>query len=489
MAASERKARRSVFCQALRRFGAVLIPMLWLGAALLLWKVGMYHTSTGVELSIGLALVLMVTMLGQTPLRKADLLILYPVFVMETVFVYRTPFVMVYAPARVLFLLLDLMLLLWYRCGGVRKHFLGLSITGLSAGILSFCSDAFFRKLIPWYYKIGARFGLDAVQKAMLLVAAALVLLGVYCLAIRLLAAFLRRKKPALERTSRRFYELEPFLLVLVVFTLLLWYVLGYVSFLGSIEASRLFSRYFNLTLILLFSMDAVYIVLLVKAASINEKMQLARKDQSLLSAYNTELEETMDSLHEIRHDAKNLLLTMGGFVERSGDPEMKEFYQKNIVPFMEHTLAKNDLQNKLKILKDDCLKSFLYYKLLEKTEQGIPVSLELTDSFSLEKGYGDVIRLLGIFLDNAAEEAACACGGIGLKIWRTGEGIRIGISNPVRPEVRETGVVAGRSQKGPGRGNGLLIAKKIIAGYDNMLLNSYFTEYGFTQSLLIAER
>ena len=111
-----------------------------------------------------------------------------------------------------------------------------------------------------------------------------------------------------------------------------------------------------------------------------------------------------------------------------------------------------------------------------------------MSSPVALERGYSDIIRLLGIFIDNAAEEAALAEEEIRLELRDTKEGICILISNPVRPEVRRRGVVAGTSDKGLGRGNGLVIAGKIIAGYDNILLNSYFTEYGFTQSLLIAQ-
>lgn len=74
------------------------------------------------------------------------------------------------------------------------------------------------------------------------------------------------------------------------------------------------------------------------------------------------------------------------------------------------------------------------------------------------------------------------------MEIQEAEEGIRMRISNPVRQSVRIRGVIAGTTDKGLGRGNGLLIAGKIIAEYDNILLNSYFTEYGFTQSLLITK-
>lgn len=468
---------------------AVSVPALWLLAGGTLLVKDLCHTNLGVEIAILLAMTVLVCLLRLLPLDGRLWLLLFPMLSLEMIAFYRTSYGTVFEPARVLFLLLDISLLVWWQTGQIRGHIKGLMASGLYAAPFSLGSDILLTRLRPFYYDFGRTMGLTPMEKALLLSAAALALMGLYLLCLKLLGWAFGSWKPAISRMLGRFQELEPFLLALEIFALLLWYAMGYASFLSYVKSFHLVSQYLYLSLVLLFLLDACCIILLVKAASINEKMQIAREDQRILSAYNSELEDTMDSLHEIRHDVKNLLLTMGGFVERSTDEEMKEFFRKNIVPFMEHALVKNDLQNKLKILKDDCLKSFLYYKILEKTEEGIVVALELSSPVSLERGYGDMIRLLGIFIDNAAEEAALTDRAIQLVIREAGEGIRILVSNPVRPEVRRRGVIAGTTDKGLGRGNGLVIAGKIIAAYDNILLNSYFTEYGFTQSLLIARR
>ena len=88
----------------------------------------------------------------------------------------------------------------------------------------------------------------------------------------------------------------------------------------------------------------------------------------------------------------------MAGFVERSDDAEMKEFYAKNIVPFIQNALVKNELLDKLKLLQDEHLKYFLYYKLMEKIESGVPIGLELSSSAHLEAGYGRIVSRKHIF-------------------------------------------------------------------------------------------
>ena len=63
---------------------------------------------------------------------------------------------------------------------------------------------------------------------------------------------------------------------------------------------------------------------------------------------------------------------------------------------------------------------------------------------------------------------------------------LRIRIANDVRPDVRSRGIVPGTTDKGLGRGQGLLIAGKILRRYPNLFLNSYFTEEGFVQCLVL---
>ncbi len=72
-----------------------------------------------------------------------------------------------------------------------------------------------------------------------------------------------------------------------------------------------------------------------------------------------------MENIRNIKHDIKNLFLTMGWFVEKSGDEEMKVFYTENIVPFAKQELQKNDLYMKLFNVHDESLKWIIMMKKL----------------------------------------------------------------------------------------------------------------------------
>lgn len=466
-----------------RFLSVLLLLFLWGTAILLVWQRKPNHASMGLELTAVLLLTLLTRLLGQVPLSLFSCLLLGPLLTIESLCLY---YYIAHKATLALLLLLDVGLLLLVQTGHLRRYFMGMSATGLAAGFLLLTYNLLSNRLMPAYYTLGRRLQLNPFHKSLLMAAAGLVFLLLYILGLKILSRLFSRWHEKTRILSQQFYELEPFILMLVVLTIILWYVLEYFFFLTT--AQGVLPTLMVTIPFFFFFMDAAYLCLLIKAVSIREKMRVSENDKNLLSAYNTELENTLDSLHEIRHDAKNLLLTMGSFVEQSGNAQMKEFYQKNIVPFMQDALIRNELQAKLKILRDDCLKSFLYYKILEKNEKGIPVLLTLTSPMCLEIGQGDLIRLLGILIDNAAEEAVQAGGAISLDIREDAQELRIRVANQVRPAIRARGVVPGTTDKGLGRGQGLLIAEKIVSRYHNLLLNSYFTEDGFVQCLLLVK-
>ena len=233
-----------------------------------------------------------------------------------------------------------------------------------------------------------------------------------------------------------------------------------------------------------------VYIRVLIKSISLKEEMRLQESDRETLTRYNQELESNMENLRDVRHDIRNLFLTMGGFVEKSGDAQMQAFYQENIVPFANQELLKSDFLAKLTQIQDESLKSFLYYKIMQGIERSILIDLgiQLCGDCNFGIAQTDLIRILGILIDNAIEEAESCNGTVSIHIRENPEEFTFSIRNSTRPQTRERGVIAGTSDKGLGRGKGLLIVGKIIAKYKNVLLNSYFKEDDFVQYLRISK-
>ena len=327
------------------------------------------------------------------------------------------------------------------------------------------------------------------IRKELFILIAILVISVCILLAIWYIGILVKKWLRTLQEYSRKYTEIDRSIMLVMILTLCCLMMTELVTVSGD-STYALPLLWIGLCIVIVM-IQVIYIRLLVKSISVKEEMRLQENDLQQLIEYNRELENNMENIRNIKHDIKNLFLTMGGFVYKSNDEEMKVFYAKNIVPFARQELQKNDLYMKLSNIHDESMKSFLYFKVMQGIEQGVDmdlqVQLENTDN-SFCMGHIDLIRILGILLDNAVEEAKICNGTVMTSIKEDEREYVFSISNTVRRQTREKGVVAGTTDKGLSRGNGLLIMNKLIRKYKNVILNSFFKEDRFVQCLRIAK-
>lgn len=307
-------------------------------------------------------------------------------------------------------------------------------------------------------------------------------------LVIRCFGVFVKKWLQTMQEYSMKYREIDRSIMLVMVLTFCCLMMTELVSFAADDSTYALPLLWIGLCTVIAM-IQAVYIRLLVKSISVKEEMRLQENDLQQLAEYNRELENNMENIRNIKHDIKNLFFTMGGFVDKSGDEEMKVFYAENIVPFAKQELQKNDLYMKLSNIHDESMKSFLYFKVMQGIDQNVDMDLQVQlddtdDSFCM--GQIDLIRILGILLDNAIEEAKICNGTVMVSIKEDEREYLFSISNTVRRQTREKGVIAGTTDKGLSRGSGLLIVNKLIRKYKNVLLNSFFKEDRFVQCLRI---
>ena len=260
--------------------------------------------------------------------------------------------------------------------------------------------------------------------------------------------------------------------------------------------------EYTNLILLFALILQLSFIIMIFRITWLKDNLKATAMENQSLAAYSSSLEKSMDDIKNIKHDVKNIFLTMSNFVERSNDKEMQEFYSKKISPFAIDEIAKSDLLGKLAGLGNEQLKAFMFYKISQAVERDIVVDLDILvqvhnfesslDFFRVHGGrfkieFIDLVRILGILLDNAIEECVeISDGRISVKISGNDEMISYAIKNTVRQEVKKKGIRPGVSEKGKGRGKGLIGIQGILSKYDTALLNSYFSENCFVQNLVV---
>lgn len=243
-----------------------------------------------------------------------------------------------------------------------------------------------------------------------------------------------------------------------------------------------------------LFSAGIIFIqlfilIILLKFSKYRFSIDTKRRHEENLILYSNDLEKNLTEVRGLKHDMKNLLFTLSYLIEDSRDPKLKEYFQNTINPYFQEELKKNDLYASLQQIEDEQLKAFLYYKLTSAANGKCQIHFVCQQDlpwqgFPEEIDFLDFIRILGIFLDNAMEEAMHTKDKeISLYFSEGEDASEIRIENSIRPQKE---VVAGLSDKGLGRGNGLLIADRILQRYPNIILNSYMKEETFVQSLVI---
>ena len=213
------------------------------------------------------------------------------------------------------------------------------------------------------------------------------------------------------------------------------------------------------------------------------------RRYEENLLLYSNDLEKNLTEIRNLKHDMKNILFTLGHLIENSHDEPLKEYFKQTVNPYFQDELKKNDLYAQLQQADDEQLRAFLYYKISAGFQEHLDIRLSFDGVFKESLitdniDFLDFIRILGIFLDNAMEEAALTMDKqIDIRFVSNKDMYEAVISNSVR---REKDVVPGLSDKGLGRGNGLMIVHKILETYPNIILNSYTNNGKFIQHLEI---
>lgn len=213
------------------------------------------------------------------------------------------------------------------------------------------------------------------------------------------------------------------------------------------------------------------------------------RRYEENLLLYSNDLEKNLTEIRNLKHDMKNILFTLGHLIENSHDEPLKEYFKQTVNPYFQDELKKNDLYAQLQQADDEQLRAFLYYKISAGFREHLDIRLSFDGIFKESLitdniDFLDFIRILGIFLDNAMEEAALTMEKqIDIRFVSNKNMYEAVISNSIR---REKDVVAGLSDKGLGRGNGLMIVHKILETYPNIILNSYTNNGKFIQHLEI---
>lgn len=224
-----------------------------------------------------------------------------------------------------------------------------------------------------------------------------------------------------------------------------------------------------NVTLPFLYFITFLSIIFLIML--INNQKRLNEVNE-----YNKKLEDITNEMKKFRHDYKNIMLSMCGYIEENDMEGLKKFFYSNI-EFSGRYLDLCNL-NLSSIGNINCIeiKGVISAKVIEAENNGISTKVYIPDVIKyVNLNCLDLCRILGIILDNCIESSLeCESPSITISIIEKENLISIIISNTYKNKIDDTSELFtnGYSSKGEGRGIGLSNLKEILNNYDNV----YFT-------------
>lgn len=252
-------------------------------------------------------------------------------------------------------------------------------------------------------------------------------------------------------------------------------------------------------TLIKMFVITLVFVVTLggisIYIFSNNQKLAFATREkvieQRAMQLYIDEISKQNEEINQFRHDYLNILSSLESYLEEGDLQALTVYYQQTIQPTRTLFLENASKLSALQKIDHPAIRGIFMTKLLLAQEKGISVHLEMTGKIIFPKDVFDLnlIRILGILLDNAIEEVdALGKGELAVAFFQEKDALVILIQNTVRNPVEPLYQLKkqGFSTKGKGRGYGLSTVDELMSQTSTLLLETTISQHLFVQKLTL---
>lgn len=291
----------------------------------------------------------------------------------------------------------------------------------------------------------------------------------------------LSRPNPLLSKNTQILCLVELlFCFFIYLFNIIYGQIAGYSAHVLTYNA-LLFFAFFFITMVVL----CVLIRTLKKEAELNTKL----KEYEALQDYTNKVEQLYLQIRTFKHDYLNILSSMEYYIKHKEYEQLENYFENHILPQGQSLADKDSVLGKLAKLQIPEIKSLFYPKLLIAMNSQIETVIDIKDPITIiNTDYVDLIRILGVFMDNAIEAAMETSEKtlyVGLITVDNTTIIRICNScNPVENinKIYEINV----SSKPGSRGIGLYNANLLIHKHSNIIHKTSCENHIFTQELQI---
>jgi hypothetical protein len=371
--------------------------------------------------------------------------------------------------------------------GKVKEQYLKGKLFGYYTSFVYLSLTALIFQVTSGYLYTIFRFKLDS--NPFMLIITDVILLLLLCCFTFLLQKKLQTPLRLLNTIGNKYSDVEKYILYLCGLTVMIFMIIP-IPFILTRTSSDVLVAALAIFYISFLIIQIAFIILIYKITDYKQTLSFMDESHDNESIYYTSLNQNLEAMEKLRHDIKNIFLTMGNFVERSNDFEMKKFFNEKIYPFATEEIEKNYLFSQLYQIPSETLRAFLHLKIFQAHTMNKNIKLTIRiykEYFALGMDIMDLTRVLGILLDNAFEECNNKSNFfVDIQIKNNENLLSYTIKNTISKEYDRHRLSEGKSTKPGHSGLGLIITEQIVNGYPLVDLNTYVDETLFIQSLNI---
>ncbi|SHH54767.1 two-component system, AgrA family, sensor histidine kinase AgrC [Tepidibacter thalassicus DSM 15285] len=214
-------------------------------------------------------------------------------------------------------------------------------------------------------------------------------------------------------------------------------------------------------------------------------KLYIEKNEKRNIQLYVNMIEESLENMRVFRHDYRNTLMCINGYILTNNMEGLKKYFYENLMNDKYMNVNIYGLIN----IKNIPVKGLVSIKLAKASSLGLNLNLNIENNIEdfLLRDI-DICKILGILIDNAIEasiESNDKIINIGME--DDGDEIYIIISNSFKSKPNINRIFEkGYSTKGEDRGLGLNIVRKLNKKYHNMSINTFIKDNLFHQEILI---
>ncbi|MCL2399847.1 MAG: GHKL domain-containing protein [Defluviitaleaceae bacterium] len=257
-----------------------------------------------------------------------------------------------------------------------------------------------------------------------------------------------------------------------------------WVSFFSSIRSHNIKLLWLINALLMIIAI-AFLVALIYAFFRIKSQNILLKNNQELIDNYEFSSRDIEDVLVEMqiqRHDTFNIFVSASLFISNNDFEGWKKYFEKEICPtYRDNVSLRHDMLKELKKIPSVSIRGLLQSKILKANGYKIKIHTEIDDKMGKAIITDiDIIRILGIILDNAIEECQKNFDmKIILTIFQKNNTMVIKVINDIYGKPPDINKVSfkGYSTKGKERGLGLYAIERMAGKYKGVLVRIYLSD------------